>query len=31
MLPKEPTVDDCVERMGFSEEKCTEMIEKFKI
>ncbi|MFA6193293.1 MAG: hypothetical protein WC726_00315 [Parcubacteria group bacterium] len=28
--PKEPTVDDCVERMGLSEEKCTEMIEKFK-
>lgn len=28
--PKEPTVADCVERMGFSEEKCTEMIEKFK-
>ncbi|MFA5926450.1 MAG: hypothetical protein WC831_06030 [Parcubacteria group bacterium] len=28
--PKEPTVEDCVEHMGFSEEKCTEMIEKFK-
>lgn len=28
--PKEPTVADCVERMGFSEEKCEEMIEKFK-
>jgi hypothetical protein len=29
-VPKEPTVDDCVERMGLSEEKCTEMIEKLK-
>lgn len=28
--PKEPTVEDCVERMGLSEEKCEEMIEKFK-
>lgn len=28
--PKEPTVKDCVERTGLSEEKCTEMIEKFK-
>jgi hypothetical protein len=28
--PKDPTVEDCVERMGLSEEKCTEMIEKFK-
>lgn len=28
--PKEPTVEDCVEHMGISEEKCIEMIEKFK-
>ena len=28
--PKEPTVEDCVERTGLSEEKCSEMIEKFK-
>lgn len=29
-VPKEPTVEDCVERMGLSKEKCTAMIEKFK-
>lgn len=29
-VPKEPTVEDCVERMGLSEEKCTAMIEKLK-
>jgi len=28
--PREPTVKNCVERTGFSEEKCTEMIKKFK-
>jgi hypothetical protein len=27
---KEPTVSDCVERAGFSEEKCSEMLEKMK-
>lgn len=28
--PPKPTVEDCVERMGFTEEKCVEMMENMK-